>query len=119
MCITWTNIGGVVKTFIDGLLKQEGTGFKENAIINSGGVLVFGQDQDSVGGGFETSQSFAGLMSHVNMWNYVLNPFSLVDMATGFGNEKGNLVSWRELLNSQMNGAVTIVPVSDDPPKRK
>lgn len=81
--------------------------------------MVFGQEQDAIGGAFDAKQSFAGLMSHVNMWNYVLPPFSLVDMATGFGTEKGNLVAWSEIVKAQHHGEVGLVLVEENPPKRK
>ena len=119
VCITWTNSGGVIKGFIDGLFKRELSGWRDSYIIKGGGALVFGQEQDAIGGAFDVKQSFAGLMSHVNMWNYVLPPFSLVDMATGFGTEKGNLVAWSEIVKAQHHGEVGLVPVEENPPKRK
>ena len=33
---------------------------------------MLGQEQDSCGGGFESSQSFQGKLSNVNMWDQVL-----------------------------------------------
>ena len=119
VCITWTNSGGLVKGFIDGLLKRELPGLGDSYIIKGGGALVFGQDQDAIGGAFEAKQSFAGLMSHVNMWSYVLPPFSLVDMAMGFGTEKGNLVAWSEIVKAQLHGEVGLIPAEENPPKRK
>ena len=108
-----------MKTFIDGLLKRAETDYQTGKVIQGGGVLIFGQDQDSMGGNFDSRESFVGLASHVNMWNYALPPFSLVDMATGFGTEKGNVVAWPELVRSQLNGGVEVVPIAEDPPKRK
>ena len=119
VCITWTNSGGVIKGFIDGLFKRELSGWRDSYIIKGGGALVFGQEQDAIGGAFEARQSFVGLMSHVNMWNYVLPPFSLVDMAMGFGTEKGNLVAWSEIVKAQHHGEVGLVLVEENPPKRK
>lgn len=106
-----------MRAFIDGLVKRVETGYQSGAVIQGGGVLIFGHEQTSAG--FDQEKSFVGLMTHVNMWNFVLPPFSLADMATGLGTEKGNLVAWGELLNSHMYGAVEVVPVAQDPPKRK
>ena len=119
MCITWTNNGGKIKALVDGVIKRADAGFEDGTVIKGGGVLIFGQEQDTLGGGFDQSQSFVGLMSHLNMWNFVLHPLCLVDMATGAGTEKGNVVAWEELVRSQMFGAVKVVPVTEDPPKRK
>ena len=118
VCITWNNDGEGLKCYVDGSLKRE-TAFKSGVVIQGGGVLVLGQDQDSIGGGFEIQQSLAGLVSHMNMWNFVLRTFALVDMATGFGTEAGNVVSWRDIVRSQAYGQVEAVPIAYDPPKRE
>ena len=119
MCITWTNIEGKLNFYIDGALKRAKTGFKSGAVIKGGGVVVIGQDQDSLGGSFDVLQSFAGLLSHVNVWNFVLRTFALVDMATGFGTEAGNTIAWKDLVRSQAYGRVKVVTISEDPPRRK
>ena len=119
VCITWTNNGGELKAVVDGVIKRADDGFQSGRVIEGGGVLIFGQDQDSLGGGFDQSQSLVGLLSHVSMWNFVLHPLSLVSMATGVGTENGNVVSWGEVVKSPMYGAVKVVPVTEDPPKRK
>ena len=119
VCITWTNIEGKLHIYIDGAMKRAKTQFKSGAVISGGGVVIIGQDQDSVGGSFQASQSLAALLSHVNMWNFVLRTFALVDMATGFGTEAGNTIAWRDLVRSQAFGQVQIVPISRDPPRRK
>ena len=119
VCITWTNIEGKLNFYIDGALKRAKTEFKTGAVIKGAGVVVIGQDQDSLGGSFDALQSFAGLLSHVNMWNFVLRTFALVDMATGFGTEAGNTIAWKELVRSQTYGQVKVVTISEDPPRRK
>lgn len=119
LCITWENNGGEFKFYVDGSLKRVKTAFKSGAVIKGGGVLIIGQDQDTVGGGFEIQQSLAGLVSHMNMWDFVLRTFALVDMATGFGTETGNTVAWRDIVRSPAYGQVEVVSIADDPPKRE
>lgn len=119
VCITWTNIEGKLNFYIDGALKRAKTEFKKGAVIKGGGVVVIGQDQDSLGGSFHVLQSFAGLLSHVNVWNFVLRTFALVDMATGFGTEAGNTIAWKDLVRSQAYGQTKVVTISKDPPMRK
>lgn len=119
LCITWKNDGGELKCFVDGSIKRTLTGFKNEAVINSGGVLIFGQRQATVGGGFDQTRCLVGFMSHVNMWNSVLPIFSLAEMATGFGTEKGNVIAWGQVIRSPMYGAVEVVPIKEDPPKRE
>ena len=45
-------------------------------MIRGGGVLVLGQEQDSVGGSFDANQSFIGEMAGVNMWDHVIKSSS-------------------------------------------
>lgn len=119
VCITWTNIEGNLNFYVDGSVKKTKTEFKSGAVIKGGGVVIIGQDQDSLGGSFVASQSLAGLLSHVNMWNFVLRTFALVDMAAGFGTETGNTIAWRDLVRSEAHGQVKVVSISDDLPRRK
>ena len=119
VCVTWTNNGGELKVYTDGSLIKAKTECRSGDVIHGGGVLVIGQDQDKVGGDFVAAQSLVGLMSHLNLWNFVLRSFALADMAEGFGTEKGNTVAWKDIVRSQMYGQVEVVPISDDPPKRK
>ena len=119
MCITWENTVGELRFYVDGSLKRAKTAFKSGAVIKGDGILTIGQDQDSSGGSFDITQSLAGLLSHMNMWNFVLRTFALVDMATGFGTEAGNTVAWRDIVRSQAYGQVEVVPIADDPPRRE
>lgn len=119
LCITWTNIEGKLNFYVDGSMKRVKTEFESGAVIRGGGVLILGQEQDSLGGSFEAPQSLAGLLSHVNMWNFVLRTFALVDMAKGFGTEAGNTVAWRDLVRSQAYGQVKVVSITKDPPRRE
>ncbi len=51
---------------------KEGSTFKRGHTISQSGTLVLGQDQDSVGGGFQADDSFQGMLSDVNVWDSVL-----------------------------------------------
>ena len=41
--------------------------------LPGGGVLVLGQDQDSPGARFDSSQSFSGKIAQFGMWRKVLS----------------------------------------------
>ena len=45
--------------------------------IPSGGTVVLGQDQDSLGGGFQSSQSFLGMMDEFRFWSIVRSDFDI------------------------------------------
>ena len=82
-------------------MKQEGTKLKRGYTIRKGGTLVLGQDQDSVGGGFDADQSFQGMLSSVNVWDHMLLATQVKEMSTSClldeGNE-GNVYKWIDFL---------------------
>ena len=77
ICATWQSSTGSWKFYKDGDLKEQGTSFKRGHTIRQGGTLVLGQDQDSVGGDFESAQSFQGMLSNVNIWDLVLDSIQI------------------------------------------
>ena len=92
---------GSWKFFKDGLVKQEGTSFKKGYRIRRGGTLVLGQDQDSIGGEFDTSQSFQGMLSDVNVWDRVLLATQIKEMSQSClpdERNEGNVYQWTDFL---------------------
>ncbi|MFB6115742.1 MAG: LamG-like jellyroll fold domain-containing protein [Candidatus Nanohalobium sp.] len=59
------------KIYIDGKLADE-VAINESP-MTSGGSMVLGQDQDSVGGSFATGQAFRGMIDQVKIFNETLN----------------------------------------------
>lgn len=62
---------------------------------------MLGQEQDSVGGGFESSQSFQGMLSHVNLWDNVLSGVRIQEMSKSCGPDDqydGNVYKWLDFL---------------------
>ena len=102
ICVWWESSSGSWKLYKDGDLKQEGTNFKRGHTIRQGGTLVLGQEQDSVGGGFQTSQSFQGMLSNVNVWDHVLDGMLIKKRSKSCelkeGNE-GNVFKWQDFLH--------------------
>ncbi|WP_157237047.1 VCBS domain-containing protein, partial [Endozoicomonas elysicola] len=68
MAWTWDSASGNTKIFIDGAERFSGT-LKQGYNLSDGGSLVFGQEQDSVGGGFETNQAYDGQIRDIRVWN--------------------------------------------------
>jgi len=102
ICVSWESSSGSWKLYKDGNLKQEGTNFKTGYTIRQGGTLVLGQEQDSVGGDFDASQSFQGMLSNVNVWDQVLDATLIKERSKSCeledGNE-GNLYKWPDFLH--------------------
>ena len=42
-------------------------------LLESGGCLILGQDQDSFGGNFDETQAVSGKISQFGLWDYVLD----------------------------------------------
>jgi hypothetical protein len=78
---TWENTVGHARVFIDGVLKLNKKGIALHTSITGGGKLVLGQDQDTLGGGFDVRQSFAGELAHVYFWNTALSAEIITDMS--------------------------------------
>lgn len=88
--ITWQSSDGQLlvydgKTVIFSSIIQQGASF-----IN-GGAFVLGQEQDSLGGGFDPSQALDGIMEELKLSNTVR---SADNIATSFNNEDDNDAFW-------------------------
>ncbi len=69
VAVTWTSTGGLVKVYKDGALAYTNAiPVQDGASITGGGALVLGQEQDSVGGGFDPTQAFLGQLDDVALY---------------------------------------------------
>jgi len=68
---TWNAASGDVQIYKDGALAFPGA-LVSGSPIDTGGALVFGQDQDSLGGGFNETRSFKGQIDDMKIWDSVL-----------------------------------------------
>uniref|UniRef100_A0A8C5IT06 Neuronal pentraxin 2 n=2 Tax=Passerellidae TaxID=1729112 RepID=A0A8C5IT06_JUNHY len=110
ICITWTTRDGMWEAFQDG--EKLGTG--ENLApwhpIKPGGVLILGQEQDTVGGRFDATQAFVGEMSQFNIWDRVLRAEDIMNIANCSINMPGNIIPWVDN-NVDVFGGATKWPV--------
>lgn len=67
ICITRNQGSGVIKTYKNGVLAATNSGV--TTTIATGGTLVFGQEQDAVGGGFDAAQAFTGYLGIVRFYS--------------------------------------------------
>ncbi|GLD63607.1 C-reactive protein-like protein [Lates japonicus] len=65
--------------------------------ITGSPVIVLGQEQDSLGGGFDIKQSFIGMMTDVHMWDYVLSSCEIHNYVDELNFTPGNVLNWRAL----------------------
>ena len=80
-------------------------------VIAPSGLLLLGQDQDSVGGGFDVNQRFLGEMTGVNIWNHVMTSQEIFNMSRSCLAGEGNLVSWSNL-SCRIQGNVSMIALA-------
>ncbi len=71
---TWNSTTGSWVTYIDGILVDQGRQYTGAKPDFSNGSLVLGQEQDSINGGFDSSQVFSGAMYDMRFWDRALQP---------------------------------------------
>ena len=78
--------------------------------------MTLGQEQDSVGGGFDEAQSFQGMVSNVNIWDHVLTAALIEDMASSClldEGDAGNIYRWLDFIRE---GGASLVQSSSCEP---
>ena len=61
-----------------GNLTMSNTDYQTGVILDSGGSLILGQDQDSVGGNFDSSQTHRGNLDELAVFDQVLDEATIV-----------------------------------------
>ncbi|XP_078681756.1 uncharacterized protein LOC144916503 [Branchiostoma floridae x Branchiostoma belcheri] len=90
VCTTWRSSDGAWQLYADGMLRASGSGFGVGGRVRRGGTWILGQEQDVVGGGFDSDQSFIGELSEVNLWDRVLSPAEIAANCS----YHGNVIDW-------------------------
>nr|XP_048292120.1 pentraxin-4 isoform X1 [Myodes glareolus] len=83
ICIIWTSMEGKYWLHIDRRIVATGSRFREGYEIPPGGSLVLGQEQDTMGGQFDSSEAFVGSISGLAIWDRALIPREVANLATG------------------------------------
>lgn len=114
ICILRGKNSGSLLFYKDGLLKEYDLKFRRGYTIKEGGTLVLGQEQDSVGGRFQAHQSFQGMLSSVNLWDYMLLPKDIPAMsASCLNGNDGNIYKWLDFIRE--GGARLVQPSPCEP----
>uniref|UniRef100_A0A668T3J5 Pentraxin (PTX) domain-containing protein n=1 Tax=Oreochromis aureus TaxID=47969 RepID=A0A668T3J5_OREAU len=104
VCVLWSSIHGRFWHYNDHLLASSGSDFRKGWEIPGGGSVVLGQEQDSVGGGFDPAEGFAGQMAGFRLWNRVLSPLEVEGVAAGRGVPRGVVLGMEDI--KEVHGAV-------------
>ncbi|MCB0283166.1 MAG: Ig-like domain-containing protein, partial [Calditrichaeota bacterium] len=71
IAVTWQSSNGQLIVYKDGTAAFTGT-LAAGATIAGNGSIVLGQDQDIVGGNFQSNQAYLGLLDEIQLWNTAL-----------------------------------------------
>ena len=110
ICTTWENVNGEWKLYKDGKMEKTGTGLKKGHVIQAGGSLVLGQEQDSTGGKFQESQSFQGSLTNVNVWSYVLPESTIKEFSGSCSAGEGNVYKWSDFICTIKGNPRLVIP---------
>ncbi|KAJ7352843.1 hypothetical protein OS493_033385 [Desmophyllum pertusum] len=105
VAVTWESAGGTWHSYKDGVkVKSSAEPFQQGEIITGRGTFILGQEQDELGGGFNTEESFVGDVSQMNVFDYVLSDNDIYNLVYSCDHVKGNVAAWgdfREKLNGE------------------
>ncbi|XP_061582282.1 C-reactive protein-like [Cololabis saira] len=96
ICSTWDSKSGVVQVWVDGQPSIRRF-ISSGSNISGQPSIILGQEQDSHGSRFDTTQSFVGMMSDVHMWDYTLSSCEIQNYMNSQSFTPGNVLNWRAL----------------------
>lgn len=68
------------------------------------------QEQDSIGGGFESTQAFIGMLTNVNVWDHVLPIGQIEKMSKSCLSGEGNVYKWSDFIHGRQGIVELVVP---------
>ena len=110
ICVSWRSRNGVWQFYKDGSLHIHTRGLRKGHTIRAGGSLVLGQEQDSLGGNFDSHQSFQGSLTNVNVWSYVLPASTIKSMSKSCLSGEGNVYKWSDFIYGVKGKAAVVIP---------
>lgn len=105
---TWDSTGGTLDLLVDGQVAKHMTGVGQGQTIPDDGKILFGNDQDSFGGGISSSDAFTGKMFSGTVAATHLDPSQLADrsVAEALSGQTGMIV------DAQMDASGQLVDAS-------
>jgi hypothetical protein len=93
----------------NGVLGKTMAVVKNEQEIEAGGTWVIGQDQDSLGGGFETRDSSKGILTEVNVWDRALCSSEITRVAKDCGSlVQGKYKAYGDFVISNATGLIKL-----------
>ena len=95
VAVTWESAGGTWHAYKDGVkVISSSAPFQQGEVISGDGVMILGQEQDQLGGGFNTEENFIGDVSQMNIFDHVLSANDIYNLAYSCDHVKGNVAAW-------------------------
>ncbi|XP_017716746.1 PREDICTED: neuronal pentraxin receptor [Rhinopithecus bieti] len=105
ICVAWTTRDGLWSAYQDGELQGSGENLAAWHPIKPHGILILGQEQDTLGGRFDATQAFVGDIAQFNLWDHALTPAQVLGIANCTAPLLGNIFPWEDKLVEAFGGA--------------
>ena len=93
VAVTWESATGSLTIYKDGKTAFTKENYKKGETLPAGGTIALAQEQDSVGGDFEVSNTLDGSLSQVGLWAEILTEAEINGiMHQGLTGDEQNLV---------------------------
>ncbi|KAG7176563.1 Neuronal pentraxin-2-like 1 [Homarus americanus] len=93
-CLTVDVASGNWSVFLNGEKHDDGSFPPDFGNLDGGGVLIVGQEQDILGGGFQPEQSFSGEFTELNVWREVIDEDSIRQLSSCGVYVEGDALGW-------------------------
>ncbi|XP_025895636.1 neuronal pentraxin receptor [Nothoprocta perdicaria] len=105
ICVAWTTRDGKWAAYQDGVQRGASENLASWHAIKPQGVIILGQEQDTLGGRFDATQAFVGEIAHFGIWDHMLAPADVQAMANCTVRLQGNVIQWEEQAVEVFGGA--------------
>ncbi|XP_072202817.1 neuronal pentraxin receptor [Excalfactoria chinensis] len=105
VCVAWTTRDGKWSAYQDGEQRGSGENLASWHAIKPQGVIILGQEQDTLGGRFDATQAFVGELAHFAVWDHMLAPAEILALANCTSHLQGNVIQWDDQAVEVFGGA--------------
>ena len=115
LCFSWTNSDGSYQLYKDGEVNYSDTDFQTGYTIKGNGIPIVGQEQDvdsdnNCGDQFDSSQSFQGYITNLNLWSCVLPAEAISEMYQTCRRGEGDVLKWSDFKHDIYGDTEVVVP---------
>ncbi|MEL7103371.1 MAG: LamG-like jellyroll fold domain-containing protein, partial [Pseudomonadota bacterium] len=93
VAFTWDQETGELVVYVDGV--EEYSQSVSISDLNAGGTVTLGQEQDSIGGGYDSGQVFQGEFGDVRIYDESLTDAQIASNAAGDVSQDGLVTHWQ------------------------